>query len=123
MYQLSVESHFDAAHYLRGYQGKCEALHGHRFRVVARIAAPAVNDIGLAYDFTLLKKHLGDILARFDHGCLNDVPPFDRLNPSSENIAHTIYHEIAPKLANTPVALSSIEVWESPDSSAAYSPD
>ena len=123
MYQISVEQHFDAAHFLRGYQGKCEALHGHRFGVIIRIKAAALNDIGLAYDFTVLKQHLADILSRFDHICLNDVPPFDKVNPSSENIASTIYHELQPKLAGAPVSLASVEVWESPQSGATYSPD
>ncbi len=123
MYQISVEQHFDAAHFLRGYQGKCEALHGHRFRVVIKIKASRVDDIGIAYDFAELKQHLSDILARFDHTCLNDVPPFDKINPSSENIASTIYNELKPKLAGAPVSLSCVEVWESPQSGVAYSPD
>ncbi len=123
MYQISVEQHFDAAHFLRGYQGKCEALHGHRFRVVTKIKASKVNDIGIAYDFTELKQHLSDILARFDHTCLNDLSPFDKINPSSENIAVSIYDELKPKLAGAPVSLSGVEVWESPQSGVAYSPD
>ena len=123
MYQISVEKHFDAAHFLRGYRGKCEALHGHRFRAVARVNAAKLDDIGLAYDFAELKRHLNDILARFDHTCLNDVPPFDKINPSSENIATTIYDELRSKLAGTPVAISAIEVWESPQTGIIYRPD
>jgi len=123
MYQISVEQHFDAAHFLRGYQGKCEALHGHRFRVVVKITASEVDEVGLAYDFTVLKQQLGDILSSFDHTCLNDVPPFDKINPSSENIAATIYNELQPKLAGAPVSLLYVEVWESPQSGVAYSPD
>ncbi len=123
MYQITVEQHFDAAHFLRGYQGKCEALHGHRFRVVVNIRASGVNDIGIAYDFAKLKQHLDDILVRFDHTCLNDVTPFDKINPSSENIAATIYNELTLRLAGAPVSLSCIEVWESPQSGVAYSPD
>jgi len=123
LYQISVEQHFDAAHFLRGYGGKCEALHGHRFRVVVRVKASEVNDIGLAYDFVELKRQLGDILARFDHTCLNDVSPFDKINPSSENIAATIYSELQPRLAGAPVSLACVEVWESPQSGVAYSPD
>ena len=123
MYQVSVEQHFDAAHFLRGYRGKCEALHGHRFRVVVRVKASEVDDIGLAYDFVELKRHLGDILSRFDHTCLNDVPPFDKINPSSENIASAIYNELQPKLAGAPVSLVCVEVWESPQSGVTYSPD
>ena len=123
MYQISVEQDFDAAHFLRGYQGKCEALHGHRFRVVAKVRAYEVNDIGIAYDFTELRQHLGNILAMFDHTCLNDVPPFDSINPSSENIATTIYNELQSRLAGAPVSIACVEVWESPHSRVAYSPD
>ena len=123
MYQVSVEQHFDAAHFLRGYRGKCEAMHGHRFQVVVKVKSAEMNDIGIAYDFVELKQQLRDILASFDHACLNDVPPFDTINPSSENIALTIYNELQPKLAGAPVALSSVEVWESPQNRVAYSPD
>ncbi|MFC1903493.1 6-carboxytetrahydropterin synthase QueD [Chloroflexota bacterium] len=123
MYEISVEKHFDAAHFLRGYRGKCEALHGHRFKVVARISASRLDDTGMAYDFTDLKRHLNDILAKFDHTCLNDVPPFDKINPSSENIAHTIYNELKPKLTKTTVSLSAVEVWESPQTWVTYKPD
>ncbi len=123
MYQISVEQHFDAAHFLRGYQGKCEALHGHRFGVVVKISATELDEVGLAYDFTVLKKHLADILSRFDHTCLNDTPPFDKINPSSENIAATIYNELRPRLAGDPVSLSCVEVWESPLTGVTYSPD
>jgi 6-pyruvoyltetrahydropterin/6-carboxytetrahydropterin synthase len=91
--------------------------------VVVRVKAAEVDDIGLAYDFVELKRQLGDILARFDHTCLNDVPPFDKINPSSENIASTIYNELQPKLAGAPVSLACVEVWESPQSGVAYSPD
>ena len=121
MYQISVEQHFDAAHFLRGYRGKCEALHGHRFRVVVRIEAPGLDDIGLAYDFSELKKHLAGVITKFDHVCLNDVPPFDQINPSSENVAATIYKELKPKL--TGVSIVGVEVWESPQTGVVYSPD
>ncbi|MFH0846531.1 MAG: 6-carboxytetrahydropterin synthase QueD [Chloroflexota bacterium] len=123
MFEIAVEGHFDAAHYLRGYQGKCEALHGHRYRVMVKLAVVSLNEIGLAYDFTRLKAELGDILKQFDHVLLNDVPPFDRLNPSAENIAVAIYQELKPVLGTASVSLKKVEVWESPDSSASYIPD
>ena len=123
MYQISVEQHFDAAHFLRGYRGKCEAMHGHRFRVVVRIESSGLDDIGIAYDFVELKQHLADVISPFDHTCLNDVPPFDQINPSSENIAAIIYEELKLKLAGAPVSLSGIEVWESPQTGVIYSPD
>lgn len=123
MYQIAVEGHFDAAHFLREYQGKCEALHGHRFKVVVEISASSLDNIGIAYDFTVLKRHLAEILSRFDHTCLNDVAPFDKINPSSENIARTIHDELKTRLVKAPVSLSSVEVWESPESRATYRPD
>lgn len=123
MYRISVEQHFDAAHALRGYKGKCEALHGHRFRVVARVEAPALDDIGLAYDFTELKAHLSDIITRFDHTTLNDISPFDKLNPSSENIAANIYEELKCRLSRDKITLTAVEVWESPQTGVSYSPD
>jgi 6-pyruvoyltetrahydropterin/6-carboxytetrahydropterin synthase len=121
MYQVSVEKDFDAAHYLRNYQGKCENIHGHRFKVVAHLQADRLNGIGLAYDFTKLKKHLGDILAKYDHTCLNDIPPFDKINPSSENLAETIFQLLNPLLPQE-VALLKTEVWESPQSCAVFIP-
>ena len=120
MYQISVEQHIDAAHFLRGYQGKCEALHGHRFRVVVKIESPVLNDIGIAYDFAELKQHMSGVLARFDHTCLNDIPPFDQINPSSENIASTIYSELQPKMPE--IRISCVEVWESPQTGVTYTP-
>lgn len=122
MYEITVEKYFDAAHFLRGYQGKCENVHGHRYRVVVRVAADKLDDIGLAYDFTVIKRHLKDILERYDHTCLNDVPPFDDINPSAENIAATIYNELAAKLSDDPVSLSCVEAWESPEQGVAYRP-
>ena len=125
MYQISVEQHFDAAHFLRGYQGKCEALHGHRFRVAARVTASQLDDNGLAYDFTMLKEQLAEILADYDHACLNEIAPFDEINPSSENIAEAVFRQMETKLvrAKAPVMLASVEIWESPESSATYTPD
>jgi 6-pyruvoyltetrahydropterin/6-carboxytetrahydropterin synthase len=123
MYEIAVEMDFDAAHALRGYKGKCEALHGHRFKVVAAVRGKKLDEIGLAYDFTLLKKHLGEILAKYDHTNLNNVPPFTRINPSSENIAAAIYGELLKKLVDAPVTLDNIEVWESPSSRITYRPD
>ncbi len=123
MYEIVVEQHFEAAHFLRGYRGKCEKIHGHRYSVVVRLKATGLNDIGLAYDFTDVKRHLGAILASFDHASLNDIPPFDKINPSAENIAVTICTELKSKLTGEPVSVSAVEVWENPGQGVKYSPD
>ncbi len=118
MYQITVKQHFDAAHFLKGYQGKCEKLHGHRYQVVVKITAGETNEIGLAYDFAELKKLLKSALEKFDHTCLNDVPPFKDINPSAENIAAAIYNELKPLIKGA--QLKAVEVWESPDSGVEY---
>ena len=122
-YRVSIERHFDAAHYLREYNGKCENLHGHRYKVVANLKTNTLDEIGLAYDFTILKKSIDKLLKRFDHTCLNDIEPFTSINPSSENIASTIYHELIVQLDKQAAEIESIEVWESPDAWVTYFPD
>jgi len=122
MFEVSVKQHFDAAHYLRDYHGKCEELHGHRFEVVVSLKCDELNDIGLAYDFTELKRLLGEILINYDHTCINDVTPFDKINASSENIATTIYEQLKQKLGEFATALSGVQVWESPNSCVTYTP-
>jgi 6-pyruvoyltetrahydropterin/6-carboxytetrahydropterin synthase len=121
MYKVSVESHFDAAHFLRNYKGKCENLHGHRYKVIANISTDKLNDEGLAYDFVELKRQLNNILDTFDHACLNDIPPFDKINPSAENISRTIYEKLAPEL-DKDINIVSIQVWESPENCVTYYP-
>jgi len=118
MYEVCVRRHFDAAHALRGYQGRCENLHGHRYEVVACVASDTLNEIGLALDFTEFKRVLDGILARFDHTNLNETPPFDAINPSAENIARTIYQALREALPQ--VRLAYVQAYESPDAWATY---
>lgn len=122
MYEVVVENHFDAAHFLRGYKGKCENIHGHRYLVRVRLKADRLNEIGLAYDFTDIKRHLREIVARFDHTSLNDLPPFDRINPSAENLAAAIYQELKTRLSGEPVVIAAVEAWETPQQGIIYTP-
>src|ERR1035437_3317828 len=123
MYEIIVESHFDSDHFLRGYKGKCENLHGHRYTIKVRLKAAKLNEIGLAYDFTDVKKHMKEITERLDHFLLNDIPPFDKINPSAENVAGSIYHELKSKLAGEPVSVSAVEAWETPQQGIVYTED
>ena len=121
MYILSVEKDFDAAHYLRGYRGRCERLHGHRFRVMAHVTAEKLDKSGMAYDFTEFRKLLQEVVEKYDHQCLNDLPTFKKANPSSENIAAAVYKELRKRLPED-VVLDSVDVWESPEACATYRP-
>jgi 6-pyruvoyltetrahydropterin/6-carboxytetrahydropterin synthase len=119
MYRVNVRRHFDAAHALRGYQGKCENLHGHRWEVVVGAERRELNEIGIALDFTALKRELDAILEGLDHHNLNETPPFDCLNPSSENIARTVFEALKARLPDA--GITYVEAWESPDAWATYS--
>jgi 6-pyruvoyltetrahydropterin/6-carboxytetrahydropterin synthase len=123
MYELIVEQDFDAAHFLRGYQGKCENIHGHRYTIRVHLKNMKLNEIGLAYDFTAIKRYLKEIIARLDHTSLNDIPPFDKINPSAENIARSIYAELKLKMSAEPVAIAAVETWETPHQGVIYTPD
>lgn len=122
MYELGVKRKFSAAHQLRGYKGKCEALHGHTYQVEVRITAKQLDDVGLAVDFKELKKIIDSLLDSYDHTLLNDVEPFDKLNPSAENMARVIYETLEKKLPGA-VSLTRVRVWESEDAWASYSKD
>jgi 6-pyruvoyltetrahydropterin/6-carboxytetrahydropterin synthase len=123
MYEIVVEQRIEAAHFLRGYQGKCENVHGHQYTIVVRLKAEKLNDIGLAYDFTDVKRHLREILGRYDHVLLNDIPPFDKINPSAENIAATVYRELADLLKSGPAKVAAVEAWENPQQGVIYTPE
>ncbi len=120
MYELTVISSFSSAHNLRGYEGACENLHGHNWRVEAQVVARELGPIEMVIDFKRLKAETKKILDGLDHRYLNEVPPFDRLNTTAENIARFIYDELGKALNGDGVRVSRVRVWESDTSAAAY---
>jgi 6-pyruvoyltetrahydropterin/6-carboxytetrahydropterin synthase len=120
MFELMIETQFASAHQLRGYQGACEKLHGHNWKVQIFVLAERLNDIDIAIDFHELKKLAEEVIMPLDHGFLNDIFPFTEKNPSSENIAKWIYDSLRKKLDNDDVNLSAVTVWESETASATY---
>jgi 6-pyruvoyltetrahydropterin/6-carboxytetrahydropterin synthase len=120
MYDLMVEADFAAAHQLRGYKGKCEALHGHNWRVQIVVSSDKLNEIGIVIDFHELKEISREVVSPLDHSFLNDVFPFTEINPSSENIARWIYDLLKKKLQKKNCMVSSVTVWENDSCSATY---
>ena len=120
MFELMIESQFSAAHQLRGYRGKCEALHGHNWRVQVTVSSDKLNDIGIAIDFHDLKAISNEVILSLDHSFLNEVFPFTEINPSSENIAKWIFESIKKKIEGETCNLSSVTVWENETASATY---
>jgi 6-pyruvoyltetrahydropterin/6-carboxytetrahydropterin synthase len=124
MFEVSVDEQFAAAHNLRNYKGKCENLHGHNYKVRITLAGPQLDEVGLLYDFVHLKQVIQGVIRALDHKYLNELKPFDVLNPSAENIAKHIYDETSKQMHQTPngAGISSITVWESDVTAATYRP-
>jgi len=116
MYSVKVEGDFSSAHNLRGYKGKCEALHGHNWKVEVVAQSEVLDKIGMLIDFKFLKKELNALLDTLDHKYLNKMPYFLKNNPTSENIAKYIYDKLKNKIPE----IYSVTVWESVNSSATY---
>lgn len=120
-WRLTVRSEFCAAHALRHYKGKCENIHGHNFAVEAVVQGEKLSpDTELLADFSDLKADLKQVLDTLDHKDLNQSPPFDRLNPSSENLSRHIFSLLAPLAALRGVRLYSVTVGEKAAQQATY---
>lgn len=122
MFELTIETDFSSAHQLRGYQGKCENLHGHNWKVQVAVTAEKLNNIDIAIDFGDLKQITNEIVAPLDHTCLNNFFPFTEINPSSENISKWIFDSLKKRLPEG-INVSSVTVWESENASATYYED
>lgn len=122
MYEIAVDETFAAAHNLREYHGKCEDLHGHNYKLRVVLEGKELDATGLLYDFVHLKKVIHGVIQTLDHKYLNELAPFDKLNPSAENIARHIYDETSKNLLKAPNAprIASVTVWETDTSAATY---
>ena len=120
MYEILIKSDFCGAHNLKGYRGKCEGLHGHNWKVEARFERDALDDIGIAADFKVLKARLKTILGKLDHVYLNRLSSFKRKNPSAENIARYIFEKLKSSIKDRDLFVKSVAVWESDTSCATY---
>ena len=121
MYTIKVQSHFSAAHNLRGYQGRCEKLHGHNWKVEVEITAEKLNKLGMVCDFKLARQKLNKALAGLDHGYLNKLAYFKKNNPTSEKIAEYIYNKLKKIIREEGIILRKVSVWETEDSQASFS--
>ena len=123
MFEVSVEQTFAAGHALRNYHGKCENVHGHNYRVQITVAGQSLDENGLLVDFLELKGLMARVVDYLDHRFINDLPPFDVLNPSAENLAKYFHDEVSGGLnSQLPVRISEVRVWETDTSLAVYRP-
>ena len=123
MYHLKIISNFAAAHNLLNYQGDCENLHGHNWKIEVSVTTKDLDSAGLGIDFKSLKKHTNAILDRLDHKYLNNLPFFKDISPSSEHISRYIFEALEEELRVPGVEIEEVTVWESDNACATYTRD
>ncbi|MDC1386077.1 6-carboxytetrahydropterin synthase QueD [Candidatus Thioglobus sp.] len=121
MFALKIVTDFASAHSLRDYPGDCARLHGHNWQVEVSVCSQVLDDSGIAIDFREIKKQTKLVVKRLDHQYLNEIKPFDVLNPTAENIAKYFFDEIALLISNKDVKVKEVMIWETPRSAVTYS--
>lgn len=120
MYELKIVSQFAAAHQLREYQGGCENLHGHNWKVEVFVKGEKLGQDGLLIDFRVIKNATKEVLEELDHTFLNELENFREQNPSSENIARYIFDSLGRRLKDENAKVSRVSAWESDSACATY---
>jgi 6-pyruvoyltetrahydropterin/6-carboxytetrahydropterin synthase len=120
MYRLMIRTSFAAAHCLKHYQGDCENLHGHNWKVEVAVVARELDKAGLGIDFKILKADTKTFLKTLDHKYLNELAPFKDVSPSSENIARYLYYELSSQFNNENIKVDMVTVWESDFAGASF---
>jgi 6-pyruvoyltetrahydropterin/6-carboxytetrahydropterin synthase len=123
MFEVTVEAHFSSGHFLREYHGKCENPHGHNYRVLVTLAGAELESNGLLLDFKILKDILKPVVNYLDHHMINELPPFDVVNPSAENLAKYFFDETNSRLADITkgrVRVKQSTIFETDTSQATY---
>lgn len=125
MFELTVRSHFDSAHFLRNYQGKCANIHGHCWQIEATVFGDQLDELGMVIDFSVIKAELRQITEELDHKLINDLPEFaeDQANPTAEQLSMYIYKRLKQGLSKHPITMGWVRVWESPNAAVTYRED
>jgi len=121
MYTVFKDYSFSAGHAIRGHTRGCQNLHGHNYRVRVHVAAAELDRLGMVIDFADLKTIVDQVLGRFDHAVLNDVPPFDERNTTAELLSQFIFEQVEGRLP-AGRRVRRVEVWETETSCAIYEP-
>jgi 6-pyruvoyltetrahydropterin/6-carboxytetrahydropterin synthase len=112
VHTLKVVSDFASAHTLRDYPGACSRMHGHNWKLEVEVRAERLDASGMGMDFKAIRRTTQEVTALLDHQYLNDIPPFDRINPTAENIAAWLHQEISLRLNHGPVRVQAVTLWE-----------
>lgn len=120
MFEVGIRDEFAAAHAIRDYNGPCERLHGHNYRVEVVVAGNETDARGIVVDFRDLKALVRAVTDELDHRLLNELPVFDNRSPTSETIAQYIYGRLKEDLTRRGLRLRRVTVWETDRAWASY---
>ncbi len=120
MFDIFIDTHFSAGHHLRNYPGDCEKPHGHNWKIRTTVRAKNLDELGMAIDFRAVKKAVNKVMETLDHRDLNEHSAFIKDNPSSENIAVYIFHELEKILTTDRYRPYSVEVKETDNAGVIY---
>ena len=120
-YTLKILADFASAHTLRDYPGDCRRMHGHNWKVEVEVTARDLNNHGMGMDFKAIKTATRELAKTLDHRYLKDIPPFDEINPTAENIAKYFYQQLSPVLNNDIAKVSGVTLWETDRACVKYS--
>ena len=122
-YTMKILLDFAAAHLLRDYDGVCNRLHGHNWKVEVLVTATELDDVGMGMDFKVIKDATRELIGKLDHRNLNDIPPFDKINPTAENISEYLYSELSGMLNTDGIKVSAVTLWETDRASVTFTED
>jgi len=115
-----MQGEFAAAHRLREYDGNCERLHGHNWKVDVVLRGENLDKLGMVLDFRDAKRLLNQVLDELDHSYLNELEAFRQQNPTTENVARVVYDALAARLPDG-VTVARVTAWECDHCGASYS--
>lgn len=119
-FSLAITVDFAAAHQLHGYEGNCARLHGHNWKIVVEVSGHKLDDVGMVIDFKSMKKAAREAAKKLDHQFLNQIEPFDCINPTAEHIAVWFFVELSRMLNRPDARVCAITVWENDTSAVTY---
>ena len=119
-YTMKILTDFAAAHLLREYEGACSRLHGHNWKVEVQVRASQLDQIGMGIDFKVIKQATKALIDKLDHQNLNEIPPFDTINPTAENISAFIFKGLSETMNTDVVRVSSVTLWETDRACVTY---
>ena len=120
-YSIKIITDFSAAHLIRDYDGVCNRLHGHNWKIEVIVKASVLDDIGMGMDFKDVKAAANELIDKLDHRNLNEIPPFDTVNPTAENLAAYFYQELSREINTQRVKVDAITIWETERCCVTYS--